>query len=89
MAIEKAQVITLSDNREYVCLSVIKTEGNKTFLYLMTTSKPVEFCFVEEIIVNDGMSKMRIVGGRDEKHRLFDLLKTQAQAQSDRGTQNV
>ena len=34
MEIEKGEVITLTDNKEYVCLSVILTEDNKKFLYL-------------------------------------------------------
>lgn len=79
MEVEKGEIITLTDNKEYVCLSVITTEDNKKYLYLMTTAEPVEFHFAEETIMNDNI-QMRIVGSKDEKHKLFNLLKSQAQA---------
>lgn len=88
MEIEKGEIITLSDNREYVCLSPILTEDNKKYLYLMTTSEPINFCFVEETIINNTV-QMRIVGSKDEKRKLFDLLKTQLQTNSDQGARNV
>ena len=88
MEIEKGEVITLTDNKEYVCLSIIVTEDNKRFLYLVTTTEPVSFCFAEETIENDAI-KLRKVGGKDEKHKLFDLLKSQVQTNSNRGEQHV
>ena len=87
MEIEKGEIITLKDNKEYVCLSVIVSEDNRKFLYLMSTAKPVDFCFAEEAIENDAV-KLRIVGSKDEKHRLFDLLKNQVQINSNQGAQN-
>ena len=87
MEIEKGEIITLSDNKEYVCLGVIVDENSKKYLYLMTTSEPVEFCFAEETIMND-VVQMRIVGGKDEKHRLFDLLKAQLKTDFNQGAQH-
>lgn len=88
MEIEKGEIITLTDNREYACLSVITSEDGKKFLYLMATSEPIDFCFAEETLVDDKV-KMRIVGSRDEKIKLFDLLKAQSQANVKRGSQHV
>ena len=84
MEIEKGEIITLSDNKEYMCLGALVAEDGKNYLYLMTTSEPVEFCFAEETIMNDAV-QMRIVGSKDEKHRLFDLLKTQLEIDSNQG----
>ncbi len=88
MEVEKGEIITLSDNREYVCLGIIMDENNKKYLYLMTTSKPVEFCFVEETIINS-IIQMRVVGSRDEKYKLFGLLKTQLQTNHNQGVKHV
>ena len=70
MEIKKGEIITLSDNREYMCLGTIIAEDNRKYLYLMTTSEPIEFCFAEENIIDDDI-QMRIVGGKDEKRKLF------------------
>ncbi len=88
MEVEKGEIITLSDNREYICLGVIVAEDNKRYLYLMTMSEPIEFCFAEENIVDDAI-QMRIVGSKDEKHKLFDLLKMQLQNNSKEGAHHV
>lgn len=88
MEVEKGEIVTLSDNREYVCLGIIASEDNKKFLYLVTTSEPIKFCFAEEILLN-GIIKMRVVGSRDEKYKLFNLLKAQSQTNSNRGSQHV
>ena len=88
MEIEKGEIITLTDNNDYICLSVITTEDNKRCLYLVTTSEPIKFCFAEEAKEN-GMTKMRIVGSKEEKHKLFDLLKTQTQTDSNQGVRHV
>ena len=84
MEVEKGELITLSDNKEYVCLSIIMSE-NKKFLYLMTTSEPIKFCFAEEISINDTIKKIRIVGRKDEKQKLFNLLKTQLKNNPNQG----
>lgn len=84
MEIKKGEIITLSDNREYMCLGTIIAEDNRKYLYLMTTSEPIEFCFAEENIIDDDI-QMRIVGGKDEKRKLFDLLKMQLQNNSKEG----
>ena len=53
----------------------------------MSTAEPVDFCFAEEAIENDAV-RLRIVGSKDEKHRLFDLLKNQVRTNSNQGVQN-
>lgn len=83
MEIEKGEIITLTDNRDYICLGII-TENGKRYLYLVTASEPIEFCFAEETIEN-GAIRMRVIGGRDEKRRLFELLKAQSQTNFNRG----
>ena len=49
-----------------------------------SSREPIEFCFAEENII-DGDIQMRIVGGKDEKRKLFDLLKMQLQNNSKEG----
>ena len=88
MEVKKGEIIKLTDNREYVCLSVIISEDNKRFLYLVTTSKPLKFCFAEETLV-DGIIKMRVIGSKNEKQKLFNLLKAKSETNSNQGSQYV
>ncbi len=88
MEVEKGEIITLSDNKEYVCLSTVLSEDNKKYLYLMTTKEPINFCFAEEK-KNNGLIEIRIIGSKNEKQVLFKRLKTQFQTNSNRENQNA
>ena len=53
MRIEEGQLVTLDDNKEYMVLKALEY-NNTRYIYLMTSSKPIEVSFVkEEIIDND------------------------------------
>lgn len=66
MEIERGEIITLDNGREYVCFGRVLAENQKTYLYLMTTSEPMEVCFGEEIVEAAGV-KVRVLGSKDEK----------------------
>ena len=75
--IEKGEIVTLSNNRDYVCIGIVFFEGRK-YLYLMTKTEPVGFCMAEETVQDNG-SKLRMIGSSDEKRKLFELFKAQLQ----------
>jgi hypothetical protein len=52
MRIEEGQIIELEDNKEYVVLKTLEY-NNETYVYLITSSKPIEVLFRKEQIIND------------------------------------
>lgn len=71
MEIEKGEIVTLDNNKEYLCFSAIESEGKK-YLFLMTTSEPIEICFAEQTVDEVGV-QIRAIGGYEEKQRLLRL----------------
>ncbi len=49
MRIEEGQIIELEDNKEYMVLKKIEY-NNETYVYLVTSSKPIEVLFRKEQI---------------------------------------
>lgn len=49
--IQVGEIVTLSDEKEYVVLNKIKL-NKKNYLYLITTSEPLEIIIVNEQIEN-------------------------------------
>ena len=84
MGIQKGEIITLSDNQEYICLGTLTDADGRKFLCLITNSEPVNFCFAEEI-AHDGSFKIRIVGGHEEKQRLLQQFRTELQNNLQKG----
>ena len=52
MRIEEGQIIELEDNKEYMVLKVLKY-NNETYVYLMTSSKPIEVLFRKEQLIDN------------------------------------
>lgn len=82
MEIEKGEIITLDNNKQYLCFGRAKAKNQKQYLYLMTITEPVEICFGEEIIDETG-SRVRVLGNREEKYIALEALKEQAVKQQD------
>lgn len=71
MKIEIGEVITLSNNKEYICFSTARSEG-KDYLYLMSNFKPLEIKFAEQFIVEDKVN-VRIINESEEKQKVLAL----------------
>ena len=74
MEIEKGELITLENNKEYVCFGRATAENGKNYVYLMTTSEPVEICFGEEIVEGEGV-RVRILGTKEENQIAVEAFK--------------
>lgn len=74
MEIERGEIVTLGNGREYVCFGRAVAENQKTYLYLMTTTEPIEVCFGEEIITEAGV-QVRVLGNKDEKQIALEAFK--------------
>ena len=55
MEIEKGEIITLDNNKEYLCFGRAVADNQKKYLYLMSTSEPIEIRFAEEMIDESGV----------------------------------
>ena len=76
MKLEKGEIITLSNNKDYIVVSTV-SDNNIDYVYLMTTTKPVEVKFGKQIIDN-GNIKVSIVNDYDEKQRILNLFQQNA-----------
>ena len=66
MVIEKGEIITLDNNKEYLCFGRAVADNQKKYLYLMSTSEPIEIRFAEEMIDESGV-QVRVIGSKEEK----------------------
>ena len=71
MKIEKGEIITLDNNKEYICFSTLNHEG-KDYVYLMSNFKPLEIKFGEQTI-DDGEVNIRIINDQNEKQMVLNL----------------
>lgn len=55
MRIEEGQLVTLDDNKEYMVLKILE-HANIRYVYLMTSSKPIEVLFMKEEIINNDLT---------------------------------
>lgn len=70
------------DDQEYLCADTIELDG-KQYLYLITATDSIEFCFAEQTIAN-GELQIRLIGNQPEKHKILTAL----QAKIEQSTQN-
>ena len=70
----KGEIVTLEDQREFICYKKIQ-DGDKTYLFMLSNFKPVEVFFAEEIIRDDGTAYMEKVTDPAVKQRLAPLIK--------------
>ena len=71
MKIEVGELITLSNNKEYVCFGTASDNGID-YVYLMSNFKPLEIKFGAQTIV-DGQIQIRIINNQEEKQRVLAL----------------
>lgn len=71
MKIETGKIITLSNNKEYICFSTLNDNG-KEYIYLMSNFKPLEIKFGEQIVEN-GKINIRIINETQEKQKVLNL----------------
>lgn len=71
MKLEVGELITLDDDKEYICLSRITYE-DKDYVYLMSNFKPLEVRFALENIVGEDV-ELTIVGDPELKKVLLEL----------------
>lgn len=71
MKIENGEVITLSNNKEYICFSTIQDNGID-YVYLMSNFKPLEIRFgIQKIVDNE--IQIQIINNLEEKQRILKL----------------
>lgn len=75
MKIEKGEVITLSNNKEYICFSTLSDNG-VDYIYLMSNFKPLEVKFAIQKEV-DGEMTVTIINNMEEKQKLLQLFQSQ------------
>lgn len=73
MKIETGEVITLSNNKEYICFSTLNDNG-KDYVYLMSNFKPLEIKFGEQTLENEKIN-IRIINENKEKQKVLNLFK--------------
>jgi len=71
MKIEKGELITLDNNKEYLCFSTLSNEG-VDYIYLMSNFKPLEIKFAKQQEVN-GQIEVTIINQQEEKQKVLKL----------------
>ena len=74
MEIEKGEIITLEDGKEYICFGRAVADNQKKYLYLMTIAEPIEVRFAEETTDAEGV-RVRILGSSSEKQLALEAFK--------------
>lgn len=75
MKIETGEIITLDNNKEYICCSTINDNGNY-YLYLISNFKPLEVVFAKQLIEDDS-SYVTIINKKEEKEYVLKLFQEQ------------
>lgn len=71
MNIKEGEILTLENNKEYICLAV-KDYKAANYLLLLSNFKPVEIRFAKEIIV-DNQVELEIINKQEEKLELMQI----------------
>ncbi len=72
MKVNKGELITLDNDKEYICFSTI-SDGGQEYVYLMSNFKPLEVKFASQKITENGEIELEIVNDTEEKQRLLEL----------------
>lgn len=70
MKLEIGELITLENNKEYICIKKTTFEG-KDYVYLVSNFKPLEIRFAEESIENKEVY-VTVVEDADLKNKLLN-----------------
>ncbi|MBE6138385.1 MAG: hypothetical protein E7173_01400 [Firmicutes bacterium] len=71
MKIEAGEIITLSNDKEYICFSTAESDG-KDYVYLMSNFKPLEIKFAEQFMEGEKVN-VRIINEQEEKQKVLAL----------------
>lgn len=77
MKIEQGEIITLDNNKEYICFSTLSEEG-QDYVYLMSNFKPLEIRFATQKVV-DGEVQVTIINNKSEKQKALSLFQSRHQ----------
>ena len=76
MNLKVGEVITLSNNKEYVCVALTNYKGAE-YVYLITTSKPIEVQFAK--VTYQDQVHLTTVSDPTEKQELLKLFTINSQ----------
>ena len=71
MKIEFGELITLDNNKEYICFSKINDNGID-YVYLISNFKPIEVRFAIEKINNNDV-ELEIINNQEQKQYIYNL----------------
>lgn len=71
MKIERGEIITLSNNKEYICCATVSDDGID-YVYLMSNFKPVEVKFAKQNFIDDNI-ELTIINNQEEKQKVLKL----------------
>ncbi len=71
MKLEVGEIITLDNNKEYICFSRINDKGID-YVYLMSNFKPIEIKFAIERIINQEV-ELEIINDQEQKQYVYNL----------------
>ena len=80
MKIEEGNIITLDNQKEYICVSKKDYQGD-SYIYLISNFKPLEIMFAKEIVEGD-LVTIQKVGDQALKMELLKLFKPQEESTS-------
>ena len=73
MKIEIGEILTLDNNKEFICLAREKYKDGD-YLFLLSNFKPVEVMFAKEIITENGVD-LKEVNDQQDKIELMKVFK--------------
>lgn len=79
MKIEEGEIITLSNNKEYICVSALNDSGTD-YVYLMSNFKPLEVKFAKQKEEN-GEIQITIINNSEEKQKVLSLFQNKQSQQ--------
>lgn len=86
MKIGVGELITLSDNKEYICFDTVTYNGID-YVYLMSNFKPLEIKFGVQMILNDQIN-IKIINDQKEKQMVLKLFEHKHQTSIDNNQSN-
>lgn len=71
MKLEVGELITLNNNKEYICFSRINDNGID-YVYLISNFKPIEIRFAIEKVNNQEI-ELEVINNKDQKQYVYNL----------------
>lgn len=71
MKLEIGELITLNNNKEYICFSRINDNGID-YVYLISNFKPIEIRFAIEKVNNQEI-ELEVINNKDQKQYVYNL----------------